>query len=1217
MKKLLFLLLVFKSFLAFPQLSHPPSPEAARITQFDLHPANIYTGTQAVNIPLYSMDFEGAPISLNLLYHASGIRVSENAGNVGLGWSISPVGSITRIVKGYDDLANYSQTNRAIQGYLHDTQTVPPGFNYNWWNTYLASGKRDTEPDIFSYSFLNSSGKFIFNKKVNSSSPVTVTKLEKNTDKIEYNVSGNTFTITDENGFKAIFSVKEYSTSVGGTCLGFWQNCDMNLIDFNQTILDGGRLVTTWYLSKIVSPLGKELNFNYDINPSNGFSDYLSISPFNWSEFDSFEASYGSYIPNNNYGYSRQIFENVYISSIQSSDYDLNITFNYGDRLDIEKFVSPNQNSTFQGWLSRIQQDRNNYLGIIKNPKKLQNITISNLSTPITFSKQILFNQSYFNPNAIDKIKFSRLRLNSVLIGDQKYDFTYFEGLPSKESKGIDYWGYYNGRDNNTALKPVTPLLPSLNIDYPGYIDDNYYYQTPNRSANFEFGKAGLLTSVTYPTGGKSTFEYEAHQYKLEGSEIVYPSNFTLYGNGILQPQTKTFYYKGFGISGCTGSINVRLSVRCKDYFLGGPCTINQVDRTKIAVQLIGPSNNVIQELNYDWLHLQGVSNHDMLINFPSDPIGTNSLPAGTYTIKVFNVQSNGQTLYYGDARVEMRSQCSDIQPINVNVVKNQITGGARIKTIRQFDENNTRVMQKSYQYLNRPDISFSSGRLMNPLFHMSNFVTNEITLPDGTNTGLNYIFHQSNSGSSLENGNAAQGNHIGYSDVRVIYENGVGGNNGYEDYKFINKPNELYNFTSISFPSESLGSVRVTSFQDENGKNIFTKSFESTTNHIHQAVENTYQRDSTNQINAVKLSYLGGHRPLQLYYKLFISSHNLVSKTTNKGGQIITESFDYNAFNQLSKHTITHDLNNKFETLYKYTNDLPTTTGVLGLRKQLNIVGDPVESYTVHKTKIISGKGNLYKIVTINGSNVPLLDKSYVYNPDLTFYSSNGLSYLGGYYPVNEVIDYNSQGKPILIRENGVTNNTMIWGNNGRDLFGIVVNALPSQVSFTSFESDDKGGWTYNGTPISGLISKTGSKYYNLNNGSITKSSINASTSNQFKLTFWARRASGTGTWSFMGQTENLSTTWQLVQRTITTSQLEILMNGSNSHIYIDELRLHPVNSMMTTYTYKPLVGVISITDPRNLSIYYEYDAVNRLINIKNENNEILKVYDYNFINK
>jgi len=56
--------------------------------------------------------------------------------------------------------------------------------------------------------------------------------------------------------------------------------------------------------------------------------------------------------------------------------------------------------------------------------------------------------------------------------------------------------------------------------------------------------------------------------------------------------------------------------------------------------------------------------------------------------------------------------------------------------------------------------------------------------------------------------------------------------------------------------------------------------------------------------------------------------------------------------------------------------------------------------------------------------------------------------------------------------------------------------------------------------------------------------------------------------------------------------------------------------NSMVTTYTYDPLIGVTSITDPRGNTIYYHYDDFNRLEHVKDSNGNMLSKNEYNYKN-
>ena len=52
----------------------------------------------------------------------------------------------------------------------------------------------------------------------------------------------------------------------------------------------------------------------------------------------------------------------------------------------------------------------------------------------------------------------------------------------------------------------------------------------------------------------------------------------------------------------------------------------------------------------------------------------------------------------------------------------------------------------------------------------------------------------------------------------------------------------------------------------------------------------------------------------------------------------------------------------------------------------------------------------------------------------------------------------------------------------------------------------------------------------------------------------------------------------------------------------------------MVSTYTYDPLIGVTSMTDPRGQTIYYEYDEFNRLKHVKDQDGNILSKNDYHY---
>jgi hypothetical protein len=512
---------------------HPVSPAAFEFLKYTELPVSEYTGIPNISIPLYTIEEDGLSIPISLSYHAGGIRVSQEASWVGLGWDMT-FGSITQEINDKDDYGEltvqvrpdwnespipslYYQKYYNVPCMLLDAnwnQTDPiypalPKYSYRIYSSYPVSvsttiggmvshayyipinGNRDDQPvatdmvenpnydseaDIFSANFLGHSIKFM--KKFGTSEIVVLNH-------VGYKVQrqNNGYSITTPDGATYTFELSNSTESYVSGPSGF----------SNPEISS-----KIWYLTKIKTKYNKEIVFNYsNTDVADNYPSYSERYVYNLGEVTSTFAfastvsglPLGSQITGlfKSYSYARE--NRYYLSAI----------------------IFPQGRADFQ------LSDRDDIL----LGKKLDKVEVKSLTKTI---KSYQLNYSYFDASTVGGNKYlptnsvnygntENLRLKLLSVTDnigQQHVFSYDPiQLPSKNSFAQDFWGFYNGVLSNTS---IVPNPARLNVSQLGTIislPDNGC----NNSAKLEYTRACTLNEVKYPTGGTVSLEYELNQF--------------------------------------------------------------------------------------------------------------------------------------------------------------------------------------------------------------------------------------------------------------------------------------------------------------------------------------------------------------------------------------------------------------------------------------------------------------------------------------------------------------------------------------------------------------------------------------------------------------------------------------------------------------------------------------------------------------------------------
>ena len=473
------------------------SPEAAAFQRYGEYAMNTYNGTPAITIPLYSIDERDVSIPLTLAYDASGIRVSQEASWVGLGWNMMVGGCINHVTAGCRDKIVRTGT---WDNYLDIYWTSPDYRIFHSWPAESIDGPNDVYPDIangtgerdfYSANILGESFLFFWN-------PFTKEMEVMGNLRGKYTVESSP-TVTDDRFAGTIHSFT-VSDNLGNTYhFGSTERSNDGTSEY----------VSAWNLTDITTASGETVNFEYGSECS--MADLHSLAEsYTFQQGNENNSSYIGYgDPSMGFGHQVSFGSNTigkrYLSSVTSRR--TAVSFTTGPRED------------FPG------------------ARRLSAVEVSDVATGRTLHRFVLehaYSQSCTvggdwlgwddeDLDQPDPRKSLRMMLTAVhevsTMGDTlthrlEYDPT---PLPLKTSYARDLWGYYNGRENlNRGQQQITTrrtLVPTPASVSGGLTGVPSSFTGADRSASVSHARACTLTRITYPTGGCTEIEYESNVF--------------------------------------------------------------------------------------------------------------------------------------------------------------------------------------------------------------------------------------------------------------------------------------------------------------------------------------------------------------------------------------------------------------------------------------------------------------------------------------------------------------------------------------------------------------------------------------------------------------------------------------------------------------------------------------------------------------------------------
>lgn len=816
------------------------------------------------------------------------------------------------------------------------------------------------------------------------------------------------------------------------------------------------------------------------------------------------------------------------------------------------------------GYIKFNYADDRNDVGTYSARERLTSVEVYNLSGILL--KQFLLTQSYYNPG-------NKLRLDALVEREKptspskNYGFVYNStSIAPKGSYAQDKWGYNNGKTNNPGLLQYRTIMHGGTLRTIGDAD---------RSVDTVAAKAGILTQISWPTGGKTELTYDVHQFNPNTVNTV-STEYTANASGNSHTTTTSFTYPSYA-----GEAKIILDISRYDY--------PDATSGEPYVEIRNLTTNTVHFIRYNGnsntpLHVE----ESMVFN------------AGhSYQIKSVIFSSTANPNFYTRAKVVWIDYSATPIP--------EKGGGLRVRLVKNYASNGTLSSTDYYEY--EPGTTLSSYHFIN--LDKKTLRFNNCCPTGPVTSGFCDIYYSE----PVFPRTTVDGVPIMYKKVTKYQLDANGANKGKTEYSFNvlrdEIQTEMAGFTYVYFTNNSW----------KNGTLIKESQYKRTgTNYsLIKTIENQYNEIKVNYINNLQVKYIVASEPgcgtrnqafatqeLEFFNVPVYTGINKLIKTIetsyddNGGVEVSTTDYEFSAPSHdfLTKSKNNDSKNRVNTTTYKYPVDFSSSGNVYSKMITANIISPVIETrqYVNGETTLMATSKTTYR---------DWKNDALVLAPEFIQYATfnNALE--------NKIVytNYNDRKLPTEVKKDADHTLSYIYDYSFQHPIAEVKNASESNIAYTSFEADGKGGWTYTGTPIIDPTAPTGRKCFSYS-GNISKSGL--SSTKTYIVSYWKKSGSVTIN-SISGTAGRIATGWTYYEHKIVNPASGAISVAGSSAI-IDELRLYPVEAQMVSSTYDVLVGITSQCDINNRILYYEYDELQRLILIRDQDKNAIKKFAYNY---